>query len=192
MNDEIQPGEISEDDPADDATDGVRPMCERAHIGVYPGTFDPVTNGHTDIIARAAKMLHKPGHRRRRANPGQDPRCFSLDERMELVRAEADTDRQAHRHRHRGAERSSGLLVAFARSVNAGVIVRGLRAVTDFDYEFQMVGMNHRLDPGGGDRLLHGERTSSVHLVPFRQRDRPPRWRREQLRAEADACSARC
>lgn len=120
-------------------------MSDRAHIGVYPGTFDPVTNGHTDLIARAAKMLHRLviGVA---ANPGKNP-LFPLDERMEMVRHEAEqiakrtgTDIEV--------QKFEGLLVSFARSVNAGVIVRGLRAVTDFDYEFQMVGMNHRLDPG--------------------------------------------
>ena len=121
------------------------PMSDRAHIGVYPGTFDPVTNGHTDIIARAAKMLHRLviGVA---ASPGKNP-LFPLEERIELVRAEADQIAQ-----RTGTEiqvqKFEGLLVEFARSVNAGVIVRGLRAVTDFDYEFQMVGMNHRLDPG--------------------------------------------
>ncbi|MDT7950264.1 MAG: pantetheine-phosphate adenylyltransferase [Acetobacteraceae bacterium] len=119
-------------------------MPDRAHVGVYPGTFDPVTNGHVDIIARAAKMLHRLviGVA---ANPGKNP-LFPLDERMELVRAEAEQIAQ-----RTGTlievEKFDGLLVTFARSLNAGVIVRGLRAVTDFDYEFQMVGMNHRLDP---------------------------------------------
>jgi pantetheine-phosphate adenylyltransferase len=119
-------------------------MSDRPHVGVYPGTFDPVTNGHTDIIARAAKMLHRLviGVA---ANPGKNP-LFPLDERIELVRVEAEqiaertgTDIEV--------QQFDGLLVSFARSVNAGVIVRGLRAVTDFDYEFQMVGMNHRLAP---------------------------------------------
>lgn len=120
-------------------------MSERAHIGVYPGTFDPVTNGHIDIIARAATILHRLviGVAE---NPGKGP-LFPLDERIELVRAEADGI--ASRTGTEIEVRSfTGLLVAFARSVNAGVIVRGLRAVTDFDYEFQMTGMNHRLDPG--------------------------------------------
>ena len=120
-------------------------MSDRAHIGVYPGTFDPVTNGHIDIIARAAKMLHRlvVGVAE---NPGKAP-FFSLEERLELVRAET-----APIAERTGTEIEvqafSGLLVAFARDMNASVIVRGLRAVTDFDYEFQMVGMNHRLDPG--------------------------------------------
>ena len=120
-------------------------MSDRAHIGVYPGTFDPVTNGHIDIIARAAKMLHRlvVGVAE---NPGKAP-LFALEERIELVRAEA---RQIAERTGTDIEVQafSGLLVSFARAMNAGVIVRGLRAVTDFDYEFQMVGMNHRLDPG--------------------------------------------
>lgn len=120
-------------------------MSDRPHIGVYPGTFDPVTNGHVDIIGRAAKMLHRlvVGVAE---NPGKGP-LFPLEERIELVRAE--TQEIAERTGTAIEVRSfTGLLVEFARSVNAGVIVRGLRAVTDFDYEFQMTGMNHRLDPG--------------------------------------------
>ncbi|HYZ62022.1 MAG TPA: pantetheine-phosphate adenylyltransferase [Acetobacteraceae bacterium] len=119
-------------------------MGERDHVGVYPGTFDPVTNGHIDIIFRSAKFLHRlvVGVAE---NVGKGP-LFPLEERVELVRAET-----AHIASRTGTEievRSfSGLLVDFARSVNAGVIIRGLRAVSDFDYEFQMAGMNHRVAP---------------------------------------------
>jgi pantetheine-phosphate adenylyltransferase len=115
----------------------------RHHVGVYPGTFDPVTNGHVDIIARAAKMLHRLviGVAE---NAGKGP-LFAVEERVALVKSEVASIAQRS-----GTEievRSfHGLLVELARSVNAGVIVRGLRAVSDFDYEFQMVGMNHRLD----------------------------------------------
>jgi pantetheine-phosphate adenylyltransferase len=119
-------------------------MSERAHVGVYPGTFDPVTNGHIDIVSRAARMLHRLviGVAE---NPGKGP-LFPLEERIELVRAE--TKDIATRTGTEIEVRSfTGLLVEFARAMNAGVIVRGLRAVTDFDYEFQMTGMNHRLDP---------------------------------------------
>lgn len=117
----------------------------RNHIGVYPGTFDPVTNGHIDIIGRAAKMLHRLviGVAE---NPGKGP-LFPLDERLELVRAETQ-DIAARTGTEIEVRTFTGLLVEFARAMNAGVIVRGLRAVTDFDYEFQMTGMNHRLDPG--------------------------------------------
>ncbi len=119
-------------------------MSDRHHVGIYPGTFDPVTNGHVDIIGRAAKVLHRLviGVSE---NPGKGP-LFPFEERIELVRAEADSI-ALRTGTVIEVQRFSGLLVEFARSVNAGVIIRGLRAVTDFDYEFQMTGMNHRLDP---------------------------------------------
>jgi pantetheine-phosphate adenylyltransferase len=112
------------------------------HVGVYPGTFDPVTNGHLDIICRAARFLDRlvVGVA---VNAGKGP-LFPLEERVELVRAE--TQGIAARA---GAPVEvvpfDGLLVGFARQVGASVVVRGLRAVSDFDYEFQMAGMNHRL-----------------------------------------------
>ena len=118
-------------------------LRDRRHIGIYPGTFDPVTNGHIDIIARAARVVHRlvVGVA---ANNGKSP-LFSLEERVELVQAEV-----APIAEWTGTEiivqSFKGLLVGFAQSVGAGVIVRGLRAVSDFDYEFQMAGMNYRLD----------------------------------------------
>ena len=113
------------------------------HVGVYPGTFDPVTNGHMDVIGRAARLLDRLviGVA---INTGKGP-LFPLEERVELVRAECGPI----------AERTGavievvpfeGLLIGFAQQVGAGMIVRGLRAVSDFDYEFQMAGMNRRLD----------------------------------------------
>jgi len=117
-------------------------MAER--VGLYPGTFDPVTNGHLDVISRAARLVDRlvVGVAR---NAGKGP-LFPLSERAELVRVETG----------RIAEETGciievvpfeGLLVEFARKVGARMIVRGLRAVSDFDYEFQMAGMNHRLAP---------------------------------------------
>ncbi len=117
-------------------------MPERA--GVYPGTFDPITNGHLDIIGRAARVLDRLVIGVAEST-GKGP-LFTLEERVELVRAEADI---IARRTGTAIEVVSfrGLLVQFARHAGAQVIVRGLRAVTDFDYEFQMAGMNYRLDP---------------------------------------------
>ena len=119
-------------------------MPERTQrIALYPGTFDPITNGHLDIISRAARLADRlvVGVA---MNAGKSP-IFSIEERAELVRAEIDPIAAAT-----GAVIEvlpfATLLIAFARQVGAGIIVRGLRAVSDFDYEFQMAGMNYRLD----------------------------------------------
>jgi pantetheine-phosphate adenylyltransferase len=113
-------------------------------VGIYPGTFDPITNGHSDIIRRAAKLVDRLviGVAR---NDGKGP-LFATDERVEIVR-----DEIAHLE-NGDAERIEvrafdTLLMHFAQSVDAKVIIRGLRAVSDFEYEFQMAGMNARLNP---------------------------------------------
>jgi len=113
-------------------------------IGIYPGTFDPITHGHTDIIRRAIKIVDHlvVGVAR---NDGKGP-LFATDERVEIVR-----DEVAHLE-NGDAERIEvrafdSLLVDFARSAGATVVIRGLRAVSDFEYEFQMAGMNARLNP---------------------------------------------
>jgi pantetheine-phosphate adenylyltransferase len=121
------------------------PDLRKPHVGIYPGTFDPVTNGHIDIISRAARMLDRlvVGVAE---NIGKSP-LFSLDERVSLVRTETEAVAE-----HAGISIEvrpfRGLLVDLAREAGATMIVRGLRAVSDFDYEFQMAGMNYRLDPG--------------------------------------------
>jgi pantetheine-phosphate adenylyltransferase len=116
-------------------------MIER--VALYPGTFDPVTNGHLDIIGRAARLVDRlvVGVA---INIGKGP-LFDLEERVELVRAEttAIAERNGTIIEVRPFE---GLLVHCARELGARMIIRGLRAVSDFDYEFQMVGMNRRLD----------------------------------------------
>ncbi len=116
----------------------------QARIGIYPGTFDPITNGHADIIRRAIKIVDRlvVGVAR---NDSKGP-LFSTDERVEIV-----SDEVAHLE-NGDAERIEvrafdTLLVNFARSAGASVIIRGLRAVSDFEYEFQMTGMNARLSP---------------------------------------------
>ncbi len=115
----------------------------RKHTAIYPGTFDPVTNGHLDIISRAARIMDRlvVGVA---ANAGKGP-IFPIEERMELVQAETDAI-AARTGTVIEVTSFSGLLVDFARDNGASVIIRGLRAVSDFDYEFQMAGMNYRLD----------------------------------------------
>ena len=114
-------------------------------VGLYPGTFDPVTNGHLDVIGRAARLLDRlvVGVA---MNAGKGP-LFPLEERVELVRAEmaAVSGRTGTPIE---VQPFDGLLMHFAQSIGARVIVRGLRAVSDFDYEFAMAGMNYRLDAG--------------------------------------------
>jgi pantetheine-phosphate adenylyltransferase len=122
----------------------VKEPVKKLRIGLYPGTFDPVTNGHLDVIARAARLLDKliVGVA---ISTGKSP-LLSLDERVELVGAEI-----ARIATQNGMVIEvlpyDTLLVDFARKVGASMIVRGLRAVTDFDYEIQMAGMNYRMAP---------------------------------------------
>jgi len=115
----------------------------RERVGLYPGTFDPVTNGHLDVIGRAARILDKlvVGVA---INIGKSP-LFPLEERVDLVRAETDVI-AARTGTVIEVRPFEGLLVGFAQELGASMIIRGLRAVTDFDYEFQMAGMNRRLD----------------------------------------------
>jgi pantetheine-phosphate adenylyltransferase len=114
-------------------------------VAVYPGTFDPITNGHMDIIRRATRLADHLIVAVAR-NAGKNP-LLGVDERLEVVRAEiADLDRSGGRCRVE-ARPFDNLLVHFAQSAGASMIVRGLRAVSDFEYEFQMAGMNARLDP---------------------------------------------
>ena len=112
-------------------------------VGVYPGTFDPITHGHTDIIARATKVVDHMVVAVAE-NAGKAP-LFALDERVRLVRDElAAMDTGACRVEARPFDT---LLVHFAREMGARVILRGLRAVSDFEYEFQMACMNTRMTP---------------------------------------------
>jgi pantetheine-phosphate adenylyltransferase len=116
-------------------------MTER--IALYPGTFDPVTNGHLDVIGRAARLVDRlvVGVA---INIGKGP-LFDLEERVDLVRAEV-APIAARTGTVIEVRPFQGLLVQYARDIGARMIIRGLRAVSDFDYEFQMVGMNRRLD----------------------------------------------
>ncbi len=112
-------------------------------VGLYPGTFDPITLGHIDIIRRASALVDKLviGVA---INRDKGP-MFSLEERVAMIEAEC-----AHLSDQTGTEIVAhpfeNLLIDCARDVGAQIIVRGLRAVADFEYEFQMVGMNRVLD----------------------------------------------
>jgi pantetheine-phosphate adenylyltransferase len=116
----------------------------KKRVGLYPGTFDPVTLGHLDIIKRAIKLVDHLviGVA---TNPSKAP-MFTLDERMEMVRHETlsfSGDKRATID----VKTFDSLLMQFAEEIGAEMIVRGLRAVSDFEYEFQMVAMNQRLNP---------------------------------------------
>ena len=107
------------------------------NIAIYPGTFDPITHGHTDLIQRASRLFDRVIVAVA-AKPGKSP-LFNLDERLALAKtvlAGQDNVEVC------GFE---GLLVEFARQKGARAILRGLRAVSDFDYEFQLAGMNRKL-----------------------------------------------
>jgi len=107
-------------------------------VGVYPGSFDPLTKGHEDLIHRSLGFLDKLVVAVA-VNVGKQP-LFSLDERVALIRETVQDPKV-------DVQSFDGLLVDFARKIGATVIVRGLRAVSDFEYEFQMALMNRHLAP---------------------------------------------
>ncbi len=108
-------------------------------IAVYPGTFDPITNGHSDLVARASALFERV-ILAVAANPGKAP-AFDLETRVSFA------ERVLEGLHNVDIRPFDQLLVQFARDHRATVILRGLRAVSDFDYEFQLAGMNRRLAP---------------------------------------------
>lgn len=105
---------------------------------VYPGTFDPITNGHLDLVQRASHLFDKV-YVAVAASPGKKP-MFTLDERVAMARLVLKDLNNVE------VVGFDTLLVEFVRSLSAQVILRGLRAVSDFEYEFQLAGMNRKLD----------------------------------------------
>ncbi len=108
------------------------------NIGIYPGSFDPITYGHLDIITRSAKLFDKLIVAVL-SNPQKQP-LFTVEERLEMIKESVKDIKNIE------VDSFSGLLVDFARLKQAKVIVKGLRAVSDFEYELQMALMNNKLD----------------------------------------------
>lgn len=108
-------------------------------IAVYPGSFDPITMGHLDIIERAAKMYDRliVGVLE---NPEKKNALFSIEERVELI------SKSVTHIKNIEVEAFNGLTISYLKKKNAKIIVRGLRAVSDFEFEFQMASINHKLD----------------------------------------------
>ena len=118
-------------------------MAHNTRIGIYPGTFDPITKGHLHIIKRASRQVDRlivgvAGSARK------NPR-FTLEERVEMVKT--DCANMPEKYCDIEVRSFDSLLIHFAKEMNAVTIFRGLRAISDFDYEFQMTGMNARLAP---------------------------------------------
>ncbi len=113
----------------------------RTKIAVYPGSFDPITNGHIDLVERTLRVFNRVIVAIA-SNPNKDDSLFSVNERLEMIQ-------QVFRAQGKRVQADSfeGLLVDYAEKVGAGVIIRGLRAVSDFEYEFQMAMMNRELRP---------------------------------------------
>ncbi len=119
-------------------------MASHPRTGVYPGTFDPITVGHLDVIARSARHIVDRLIVAVAVNAGKDP-LFDTDDRVQLVRDGLDS-LPAEVRASIDVQPFDNLLMHFVGEVGASVIVRGLRAVSDFEYEFQMAAMNRRLN----------------------------------------------
>ncbi len=132
--------------------------------GVYPGTFDPITTGHMDIIKRALKVVDKLVIAVAE-DSGKSP-IFSLQKRSELVQADVRDALAAADQARVKVETFHGLLVNFAKEQEASVLIRGLRAVSDYEYEFQMACMNNKLAPDIETVFLTA--SESTHFISSR------------------------
>ena len=143
---------------------------------VYPGSFDPITNGHLDVIGRAAGVFERVIVAVL-ANPRKQP-LLATDDRVAILReslaaAGIDPERVT-------VDTFDGLTVDFCRRVGAGFIVRGLRAISDFETEMQLAHNNRRLAPARGHGLLHDGRGARLRVLVAREGDRRLRWGRQR------------
>src|SRR5215217_6395242 len=121
--------------------------CERTilmannDLAIYPGSFDPITNGHVDLVNRTLRVFDKVVIAIA-TNPDKDRCLFTVEERLQLI-----NEVFARGDGRVSADSFQGLLVDYAERRGATVVIRGLRAISDFEYEFQMAMMNHRLKP---------------------------------------------
>ena len=150
---------------------------------VYPGSFDPITRGHEDLVRRACALFDEVivGVAE---SPAKRP-FFSLAERIEMAQQVlADIP---------GVKvvGFSSLLTRFLAEQQATMVLRGLRAVSDFEYELQLAGMNRKLNPEV-ETLFHAFGAIYVRVGLFGARDRPPRRRRQSIRASLDKCPTQC
>ncbi len=120
-------------------------------VAIYPGTFDPITNGHTDIVHRATRIFDRVIVAVAVSTSKQT--VFTVEERLKMATTVFKDDDKVD------VRSFDGLVTMFAREQNARIIIRGLRAVSDFEYEFQMAGMNRQLN----------EETETVFLTPAEQ-----------------------
>ena len=110
-------------------------------VAIYPGTFDPITKGHIDIIVRSIKFVDKLIIAV--SNNNKKNTLFKINERVEMVKEVLQDEKISNVE----VDSFDGLLMTYASKKNANIIIRGLRAVSDFEYEFQMTGMNYKLNP---------------------------------------------
>jgi pantetheine-phosphate adenylyltransferase len=111
------------------------------NVAIYPGSFDPITNGHVDLVKRTLRVFGKVIVAIA-SNPDKDHSLFTVEERLQMIHEVfADVKDRVQ------ADSFQGLLVEYAERKHSTVVIRGLRAISDFEYEFQMAMMNHRLKP---------------------------------------------
>ena len=110
-------------------------------VAIYPGSFDPITNGHLDIITRSSKIVDRLIIAVSKNNKKKT--LFEINERVEMIKEVIKNENISNVE----VDTFEGLLMAYANKKKANIVIRGLRAVSDFEYEFQMTGMNYKLNP---------------------------------------------